>query len=152
MITRAQLEEGNLVLRRTYAAGMDDVWAAITQSDRLARWYGTWTGDPESGSVMVTMNAEAEEVAPARYDITECDAPRRLSLTVGEADVRWRLDIELNGSDGATTLTFVQQDIDPDLATDMGAGWGWYLDRLGAGIDGTTPPTLDDFESTYLGA
>ena len=39
MITRAQLEEGNLVLRRTYAAGIDDVWVAITQSDRLARWY-----------------------------------------------------------------------------------------------------------------
>ena len=101
---------------------------------------------------MVTMNAEAEEVAPARYDIIECDAPRRLSLAFGDAGVRWSLDIELSESDGATSLIFVQQDIEPDMATDMGAGWGWYLDRLGAGIDGTTPPTLDDFESIYLGA
>ena len=152
MITRAHIEDGNLVLRRTCAAGINDVWAAITEPARLARWYGTWTGEPQSGSVMVTMNAEAEEVAPARYDIIECDAPRRLSLAFGDAGVRWSLDIELSESDGATSLIFVQQDIDPDMATDMGAGWGWYLDRLGAGIDGTTPPTLDDFESIYLGA
>lgn len=81
---------------------MDDVSAPITESERLARWYGTWTGDPDAGFVMVTM--------------------------------------------------FVQTDIDPAAVGDIAAGWRWYLDRLGASIVGATPPTLDDFETTYLDA
>lgn len=149
MITSG-LEDGNLVLHRTFTASADDVWASITESDRLARWYGTWTGDPGAGFVMVTMNAEADEVAPARYDIVECDPPHLLLIDLKDENFHWRLRIELTEADGLTTLTFVQTDIDPDAVGDIAAGWRWYLDRLGASIDGATPPTLNDFESTYL--
>lgn len=58
-----------LVLRRTFAVGIDDVWASITESARLSRWFGSWTGDPSTGSVMVAMNAEGSEPVPVRYEI-----------------------------------------------------------------------------------
>ena len=44
-----------LVQTRTFAAPIEDVWAAITEPERLARWIGTWTGDPASGRVRFAM-------------------------------------------------------------------------------------------------
>ena len=35
---------------RTFHAPIDDVWAAVTEPERLARWLGTWTGDPATGT------------------------------------------------------------------------------------------------------
>ena len=35
-----------LVLHRTFRAPVEDVWAAVTDPERLVRWIGTWTGDP----------------------------------------------------------------------------------------------------------
>ena len=51
------VEDGGktLVLRRHFSVSIDDVWASVTESERLGRWFGTWTGDPATGSVMVTM-------------------------------------------------------------------------------------------------
>lgn len=99
---------------------------------------------------MVTMNAEADEVAAGRYDIIECDPPRLLSIELNDENVHWRLRIELTEANGVTTIAFVQTDIEPDVVGDLAAGWRWYLDRLGASINGTALPTLDDFETTYL--
>ena len=31
---------------RTFRAPIEYVWAAVTEPARLARWIGTWTGDP----------------------------------------------------------------------------------------------------------
>ena len=33
----------SLVFERTFRAPIEDVWAAVTESDRLARWIGEWT-------------------------------------------------------------------------------------------------------------
>jgi uncharacterized protein YndB with AHSA1/START domain len=138
-----------LVLTRRFRAAIEDVWASITESDRLARWYGTWTGDPATGTVMVTMNAEAEPVAPLAYTITTCEPPRRLAIEAADSFGRWQLSAELREAAGTTTLVFRQHDLDPTVVADVGPGWDWYLDRLAATIDGTTVPSLADFEATY---
>ncbi len=43
-----EIREGRdvLVLTRAFRAPIADVWAAVTESDRMARWIGTWTADP----------------------------------------------------------------------------------------------------------
>ena len=51
-----------LVFERTFRAPIQDVWAAVTESDRMARWIGVWTGDPASGAVTFRMTAEGEDV------------------------------------------------------------------------------------------
>lgn len=45
------LEDGGrtLVLTRRFSARIDDVWASITDPERLSRWFGTWSGDPSTG-------------------------------------------------------------------------------------------------------
>ena len=38
-----------LFVTRTFHAPIEDVWAAVTEPERLARWLGTWSGDPAIG-------------------------------------------------------------------------------------------------------
>ena len=68
-----------LVIDREFRAPIEDVWAAVTESDRLERWIGTWTGDPASGAVLFRMTAEGDDAAAEDMEIRECDPPRRLA-------------------------------------------------------------------------
>lgn len=146
------LEDGgrSLVLTRALAHPIDDVWAAITESDQLSRWFGTWSGDPSTGSVMVTMNAEAETPPAVRYEIHECAAPQVLSISATDDFGRWVLRIDLDRAASGTVVTFRQTELDPVSLADIGAGWEWYLDRLAAALAGAAVPGLDAFETDYL--
>ena len=64
-----------LEFRRTWADDGDDVWAALTGSDRTARWIGTYEGERRTGGTgSLTMTAEAG--APTeRLTIVECTEP-----------------------------------------------------------------------------
>ncbi|MET0908130.1 MAG: SRPBCC family protein [Ilumatobacteraceae bacterium] len=154
MTPTAALEDdgSTLALTRRFASPIEDVWASITESDRLARWFGTWTGDPSTGWVTVTMNAEAEPVPASRYDIRECEPPRVLAVSAIDDAGTWHLRAELSESDGITTLVFRHEWIDPEHLASAGVGWEWYLDRLAAAVVGETPPSLEDFDTRYLPA
>lgn len=75
---------------RHYDAPIADVWAALTDSERTARWIGSWTGDPASGVVRFTMDS-AEDGAPGGdVRIVECVAPERLVLVMESPTVTGR--------------------------------------------------------------
>lgn len=138
-----------LTITRTFEATIEDVWAAVTEPGRLARWIGTWSGDPASGQVAFTMTAEG---APAeQMEIRECDPPRRLAVTSHVGEERWLLDLDLVEADGVTTLTFSQPDIDAVAAESVGPGWEYYLDRLVAAETGGDVEAVD-FERDYYPA
>ena len=46
MTTDQQADDGSrlVVLRREWPDPIDDVWSALTESERTARWIGTYTG------------------------------------------------------------------------------------------------------------
>lgn len=127
-----------MVLERSFHAPIEAVWAAVTESDRLARWIGTWTGDPTSGTVMFSMNAEGDDVSAEPFTITDCAPPRRLALqSHADSDSpALRLTLELAETAGLTTISFSQATDDPEVAASMGPGWEYYLDRLVAAEDG----------------
>lgn len=132
---RRELRDGAafLVLERTFRAAADDVWAAVTEPERLERWIGTWSGDPAVGSVEFRMTAEAEDAPAEVHRILECDPPRRLvteSTSPGADDTVWRLELDLVERDGVTTLVFAQRMEDAVPADSVGPGWEYYLDRL----------------------
>ena len=149
---RRQTHDGKevLVLERRFRAGIDDVWAAVTDPVRMQRWIGTWSGDPVSGSIAFRMTAEGDDVPEEVYDIDVCEPPRRFAVRSREAApfsedgsgprVHWALRLQLSEAYGLTTLTFVQALADGSLGTDMaarvGPGWEYYLDRLVAAMDG----------------
>lgn len=146
------IEDGGstLILRRRIPVPIDDVWASITESERLGRWFGTWTGDPAAGWVMVTMNAEPEPGTPSRFDIGVCEPPHRLSVSATDDVATWHLTAELTEVDSATLLELRQEELDPAATPDTGPGWEWYLDRLVASIAGDPGPTLADFDERYM--
>ncbi|KQR12149.1 SRPBCC family protein [Cellulomonas sp. Leaf334] len=149
---RRETRDGHdsVVFERVFRAPLESVWAAVTESDRLERWVGTWTGDPTTGSVLFRMNAEGDDAKPETFTIHECDPPHRVSLTsqvVGEQNV-WHFLLELTEDAGTTTLTFSQSVPDAETATGVGPGWDYYLDRLVAAETGGDVAALD-FDDYY---
>ena len=140
---RSEVRDGTtyLVLDRTFEAPIESVWAAVTEPDRLARWIGTWTGDPASGQVDFRMLFEGEDAPDEVFSIDECDPPRRLATRhqIPGNDFVWRLELDLTERDGVTTLTFAQVMEDPEVAENVGPGWEYYLDRLVAAEAGRRP-------------
>lgn len=123
----------SVVIERTFRAPVGDVWAAVTEPERLVRWIGTWSGDPASGVVRFRMTAEGEDVEAESVTVHECDPPRRLVLSWVSgppASGVWEVELDLSEEAGVTTLTFAQRVPDTATGRDVGPGWEYYLDRL----------------------
>jgi len=140
-----------LVQTRQFAAPVEDVWAAVTEPERLARWIGTWTGDPAAGSVHFRMLFEGDEHEGESMEIRVCEPPYRLHLTSRVGDEVWLLELDLSHEDGVTTLTFSQPGVAKEQVGEVGPGWDYYLDRL---VDAETgaDPAGRDFERDYYPA
>ncbi len=140
-----------VVLTRTFSAPIADVWAAVTESDRLGRWIGTWSGEPTSGSVQFRMVAEGDDVSEQTYDIRACEPPHCLAVQMDYEGGSWELGLELAEHEGVTTLEFTQVISDPTILESVGPGWEYYLDRLVAAETGGDPSSID-FERDYYPA
>ena len=63
-----------VTIERTYPADVEDVWDAVTDPERIPRWFLPVTGDLRvGGTYQVEGNAGGE--------IRACEAPRLLRLT-----------------------------------------------------------------------
>lgn len=126
---------------RHLGAAPDLVWAALTESALTGRWFGTWTGDPATGTVELTMVAEDDDSIQT-VTILECTPPSVLSLEVPGPDGTWPLSVRLSpaGTDPGTALVFTHRLAEPYDATSIGPGWHYYLDRLEAVVDGRPVP------------
>ena len=132
---------------RRYRAPIEDVWAAMTESARLERWIGRWEGHPATGSVTFFMTAEGDEVEGGEFRILECAPPHRFAAETTAGGQPWQVRFDLTHEDGVTTVAFTQTLGSDDPAT-MGPGWEYYLDRLGAVLDGRDPAAVT-FEQYY---
>jgi len=145
-------EDGQFVLTQTreFKAPIEDVWAAVTEPERLQRWIGTWTGDPTEGSVSFQMLFEGDEHEGEAMEIRVCEPPRRLHLTSRVGEEVWLLELDLTHADGLTTLTFRQPGVTRENAAGVGPGWDYYLDRLVDAETGADPALRkwEDYEPT----
>jgi uncharacterized protein YndB with AHSA1/START domain len=132
----------DLVLERDLPGSIEDAWASITESERLGRWFCTWTGEPGVGStVELTLVAE-EGDAKSQAEILACDPPTRLSVSTGA----WLLEASLTPIDSNhTRMRFVHHLNESDKSEEVGPGWEFYLDRLMAATDSTAMPDWDDY-------
>jgi uncharacterized protein YndB with AHSA1/START domain len=127
---------------------IDRVWAAFTDSDLLGRWFGTWTGDPAEGQVMLRVNESPEDAYPDAVNIVACEAPNRLEVVLPSPEGNWPLSVELQprGADG-TFLVFAHRLAEPYDASSIGPGWHYYLDRMEAVAAGAEPTS--DWDAYY---
>ena len=123
-VSRQHTESGETVavtLQRRYPADQADVWQAITDPDRVRRWFLPLTGDlREGGSFQLEGHAGG--------DIVTCEPPRHLMVTFGgETSI---VDVILSG-DGQQTLLKLTHSVPIELA---GSGAGALY--VGPGWDG----------------
>lgn len=150
---RHEIREGHdvVVLTRTFHAPIEDVWAAITEPDRMARWIGIWTGELNSGSVSFWMNSEGDDAPEQTFEIRSCELPHRLLVHAADGSGVWDLGFALDEQDDITTLEFTQVVHDPAVLDSVGPGWEYYLDRLIAAETGRDPNAID-FDRDYYPA
>ncbi|MDG4825551.1 SRPBCC family protein [Asanoa sp. WMMD1127] len=115
-------EEVRVVLRRTYAAPVDDVWNALTDPDRIKRWFYPLTGDLRAGG---TFQLEGN----AGGDIRHCEPPRRLTVTFGGPTSV--VDLRLSPGAGEQTELELTHTVPIEMA---GSGAGALF--VGPGWDG----------------
>jgi uncharacterized protein YndB with AHSA1/START domain len=138
-------EGRDLVIVRTFRAPIGDVWASITESERTARWWGPWTGEPGPGrTIRYTMAFEAE--GPASEMLIEaCEPPRHLAVRAINDYGDWRLEAHLSESGGVTEMRFTQHLDDKTDVGSVGPGWEYYLDNLVASRTGAAMPDFNDY-------
>jgi uncharacterized protein YndB with AHSA1/START domain len=130
---------------RTYTDPIEDVWSALTEPDRVARWFGVWTGDPTTGTVDFVMTEEPD-ADPQPVKILRCEAPTDLVVDMPSPEGTWNLAVNLSADAGTTTLVFTQRLAEPYDASNIGPGWHYYLDRHAAVLAGTPVPDVwDDY-------
>ncbi|MBM9466328.1 SRPBCC family protein [Nakamurella leprariae] len=139
-----------LVIEREFRASPEVVLACLTESPRLGRWIGIWSGTGGPGrTVQFVMTAEGA-TEPQPVTIAECRAPHRLVVDFEQDQDAWHLELDLAavGDGGTTRLVFVQRLDFPGLESSVGPGWEYYLERLGAALAATPEPdwpTWDDY-------
>ena len=125
-------ENVSVVLRRVYPADAADVWDAVTDPDRLKRWFFPISGElKEGGAFQLEGNAGG--------DILTCDPPQHLRITFGgPASV---VDLRLT-ADGADTTLELEHTVPIAMAGSgagalfVGPGWDGGLLALGLYLRG----------------
>jgi uncharacterized protein YndB with AHSA1/START domain len=135
----------DLILTRTFRAPIDDVWMSVTKSDRTALWFGRWEGDAGPGKTVRLQLTHEKDQPWSNVTIEECEAPRRLIVSMKDDYGDWRLELTLTQTGDTTELRFVQRLSDRQLAGDVGPGWEYYLDMLVATREGTALPSFADY-------
>lgn len=129
---------------RRYPAPRTEVWAAITEPDRMARWAFRGDLEPRSGGTVTFDFGEAGSMAGT---VLEWDEPSVLEYEwATDTEMPWRIRFELTSDgDAGTVLTF--DHMLPDATKpEFAAGWHWHLDRLALHLAGSVPPEVDSDE------
>ena len=119
---------GKVRMESVYPTGPDDLWAAITERDRLARWIADIEGDLHlRGSISARFTSGWE--GPGRIDV--CDPPRHLVVTMapGTAD-ETVIEAVLSAVAGGTRLVVAESGIPLAEIGAHGAGWQAHMDDL----------------------
>ncbi len=143
---------------RLLDAPIEDVWAAFTRRDRVARWLwpvlqwpvpddAPW--EPAVGDRVVFDDPDAP--AEQAFEVLDVEAPRRLVVRFGAPGGGTRVTFTLEAQPGSTLLS-VHQSATPGFVAggqerggpDFAAGWHALLDVLGTLLDGSPSPRVEE--------
>ncbi len=126
----------HLAYSEAYATGIDDLWSAVTQPERLRRWMAEYVGEFALGGQWQALTGSGEVWCFGT--VTECDPPRRLVTTwTHHGEPETIVEVILESVDGGTLLRLSHGDVP---TTEYGPGWHAYLLAL---TDSLTNPSAD---------
>jgi uncharacterized protein YndB with AHSA1/START domain len=131
-----------------YEATIDDLWDAITDPGRLARWYGQVEGDLSLGGTFRTYVADAQIEGTGR--VSACEPPRRLLVTTRETDESYQagqgvppfdeaIEATLTAHGDQTVLVIEVRGMPLDKIAFYGTGWQVHAEHLAAHLAGRDP-------------
>jgi uncharacterized protein YndB with AHSA1/START domain len=124
-------------MRRSYDANAEDVWEALTDPERVRRWFLPLTGDLRVGG---TFQLEGN----AGGDILACEPPKRLRVTFGGPSSVVEVRLTADASTPATTLE-LEHSVPEAMAGSgagalfVGPGWDGALLGLALYLAGEVP-------------
>lgn len=125
---------------RDYGTDVTDLWSAVTEPERLARWLDPVSGDLREGGV-VTVHFDD---GPAQLEVVRCEPPRALEVHWQHDGAASTVHVEVRAlDDGRARLVLDHRALAATSAPGYAAGWHWHLDALGAFLRGTEPPSWD---------
>jgi uncharacterized protein YndB with AHSA1/START domain len=126
--------KGVVRMEGRYDTDIDDLWAALTDPERLARWIGEVSGDLQIGGEFSARFTSTWEGA-GRVDV--CDRPHRLLVTMSPGSVdETVIEAELHGDGDQTMLVVEERGLPLDSYADHGAGWQAHVEDLDAHLTG----------------
>jgi uncharacterized protein YndB with AHSA1/START domain len=135
-----EVPEGvRLQFRRSWPDPIEDVWAALTESDRTVRWIGSYDGERRVGGTGTFTMTHEEQAAGEPVAIVECVPPHRL-VVEWQNEEAWRLQLDLTREGDRTVLLFTQLFARGTEVVDYALGWHWYLDMFSAEVSGSARP------------
>jgi len=145
-----------------YDTDIDDLWSALTDPGRLARWYGQVEGDLRRGGQFRLHLQAAGLESTGRVEA--CEPPRRLLVTTRETDESWRtgngvppfdaaIEATLTPAGDQTVLVIQVRGIPLDKIAFYGAGWQIHAENLATYLaarePGDTEARWDELVSPY---
>ena len=131
--------DGKAVVRMEDDFGTDaeDLWSAVTEPERLARWVAQVDGDLRLGGAFRATFTSGWE-GPGRVD--ECEPPRRLVVTMSPGqDDQTVIEVELVPDGDQTHLVLEERGLPLNEAAAHGAGWQAHVEDLAAHLAGRPP-------------
>ena len=139
---------GVVRIQDRYDTDIEDLWTALTDPARLARWYGQVEGDLRPGGQFRIYIEDAGIEATGRVEA--CEPPRRLQLTTRETDESYQggegvppfdegIDVTLTAVDGQTDMTIQVRGMPLDKVAFYGVGWQVHAEQLAAYLTGRGP-------------
>jgi uncharacterized protein YndB with AHSA1/START domain len=119
------------VARRTYPTDQADLWHALTDPDRIPRWFLPVSGD-------LTVGGRYQIEGNAGGVVERCEEPQAFAVTWEFGGMVSWLEVTLTPADDGTTLELAHEaHVDPDLWGQFGpgaVGVGWDLALMGLGL------------------
>lgn len=144
--TYAHGEGRSVLLSRRYDAAIEDVWDAITDPDRMRRWFLPVTGEFQvGGKFQLEGNAGGE--------ILRCEKPSLLEVSFGEETSV--VQVRLSSVDHEATMLVLEHTVPAGAhpatgVLSVGPGWDGALLGLGIYFDGQAPENPEDFANSPI--
>jgi uncharacterized protein YndB with AHSA1/START domain len=142
---RSAAGKGVVRMEDRFDTDIDDLWSALTDPGRLARWYGQVEGDLRPGGEFRLYIESADLEGTGRVEA--CEPPRRLLVTTRETDESWRkgngappfneaIEATLTADGDQTNLVIEVRGVPLDKIAFYGAGWQIHAEDLAAYLAG----------------
>jgi uncharacterized protein YndB with AHSA1/START domain len=130
--------KGVVRMEDSYDTDIDDLWSALTDPQRLARWLGEVEGDLRLGGEFRAHFFASGWEGTGRVEV--CEPPHRLLVLTKDADGPDEGAIEATlTADGDQTILVIEEPVPADLLAEYGAGIQVHFEDLAAHIAGREP-------------